>query len=251
MKKSLVKKLVRMAKDGDPEAIEALAEMLETATEAADPDTEVVVVETQRGEAPGAAGGGNSAGAEVIRNEQAPRCGAATIENAETTIVVDGDVMTEILSRLDRIIALLSPAAADDNPVEEIAEAVEEALEAVSAAEESAAPEAGVAEIIEEILDPEETLGDECEEEPKPEVIASADALRAALLAVKPALARMPRAQRDEAARQISARLNRNAGKNPTYALLASRARARDRASDASRSLGKKIMARRNVNYRK
>ena len=29
MKKSLVKKLVRMAKDGDPEAIEALAEMLE------------------------------------------------------------------------------------------------------------------------------------------------------------------------------------------------------------------------------
>ena len=34
MKKSLVKKLVRMAKDGDPEAIEAMAELLEEVSEA-------------------------------------------------------------------------------------------------------------------------------------------------------------------------------------------------------------------------
>jgi biotin carboxyl carrier protein len=33
MKKSLVKKLVRMAKDGDPEAIEAVAELLEEVAE--------------------------------------------------------------------------------------------------------------------------------------------------------------------------------------------------------------------------
>jgi hypothetical protein len=66
--------------------------------------------------------------AEAAEPEETP-----AVENAETVIAIDEASLTDILSRLDQIIALLTPAAADDIP-EEIAEAVEEALEASEAA---------------------------------------------------------------------------------------------------------------------
>ena len=269
MKKSLSKILARMAKDGD---IETVAEIIEEMIEP--------------GEDPATASGGNLAESEVIRNEQAPQCGAATIENAESamvaedpaavvetpegaTIVVDEATLGEVLSRLDQIISLLQPAAADEDPVEEVAEAVEEAVEAaVAAAEEPVLPEGlseaiqpeDVAEIVEEILDPTaeavsevlDPLADECGEEEQ-EVLSTGDALRTALKAVRPALARMPKKQRARVCADIAARLKKPSGRRGmdagVYAALASARRKPPRGNPAD--LGKRIMANRNINCRK
>ena len=269
MKKSLSKILARMATDGD---IETVAEIIEEMIEP--------------GEDPATASGGNLAESEVIRNEQAPQCGAATIENAESamvaedpaavvetpegaTIVVDEATLGEVLSRLDQIISLLQPAAADEDPVEEVAEAVEEAVEAaVAAAEEPVLPEGlseaiqpeDVAEIVEEILDPTaeavsevlDPLADECGEEEQ-EVLSTGDALRTALKAVRPALARMPKKQRARVCADLAARLKKPSGRRGmdagVYAALASARRKPPRGNPAD--LGKRIMANRNINCRK
>lgn len=296
MKKSLSKILARMAKDGDIETVaEIIEEMIAPEAAAEEGTTEVVVVETPKGEEPATASGGNLAGSEVIRNEQAPQCGAATIENAETTIVVDEATLGDIISRLDQIISLLTPVPAqDEDPAEgeplraagggnsirgevsrneqasqceaatieaAVAEAVEEAIEAAAAeeAEEVLLPEVTsaeeISEMVGEILDPlsgviEETgeAGDECEE-PGPEVISTGDALRAALRAVGPALAKMPLRQRQRVSADIAARLNGKGGRKGAdagiYAALAS-ARRRPGANPAD--LGKRIMANRSAN---
>lgn len=254
MKKSLSKILARMARDGDIETVaEIIEEMIEPEAAAEEGTTEVVVVETPKGEEPATASGGNLAGSEVIRNEQAPQCGAATIENAETTIVVDEATLGEVIARLDQIIALLTPAAQDEDPVEEIVEAVEEAVEAAAEAEAVAElPEAAeeVAAIVEEILEPEgaEVLsGDECGEN-EPEVLSTGDALRAALKTVRPALAKLPKKQRRQVCADIAARLNGRApDRRGVYAALNDAARKR---ASAGPDLGKKIMASRNPNYK-
>ena len=261
MKKSLSKILARMAKDGDIETVaEIIEEMLEPEIGAEEP-TEVVVVETEEGEEPATAGGGNLAGSEVIRNEQAPQCGAATIENAETTVVVDEASLAEVLSRLDQIISLLSPApaASDDDPVEEIAEAVEEALEAV--AEEPAAeilPEAEgttleeIAEVVEEVLDPLVPVEGEAAEadcdDPEGEVLSTGDALRTALRAFTPALAKLPKKQRLQVCADISARLYGRGRKGADAGVYAAMSRVKRKTPPDPRDLGKRIMAKRSAN---
>ena len=194
---------------------------------------------------------------------------AAVVETPEgTTIVVDEATLGEVLSRLDQIISLLQPAAADEDPVEEVAEAVEEALEAVAAAEdpipvdlsEGIQPE-DVAEIVEEILDPVageavsevlDPLTDECGEEEQ-EVLSTGDALRTALKAVRPALARMPKKQRARVCADIAARLRKPSGRRGAdagvYAALAAAKRKPPRRDAAD--LGKRIMATRNINCRR
>ena len=273
MKKSLSKILARMARDGDVETVaEIIEEMMapedvpaeaaeETETVAEVVEEPAAVVETEAGNtivvdeatlggiierldriielltpAPAqdedpvegeplkAAGGGNSVRGEVNRNEQAPQCGAATIEAA-------------------------------------VAEAVEEAIEAATAeeTEEVLLPEVTsaeeISEMVGEILDPlsgaiEETgeTEDECGEQ-EPEVISTGDALRAALRAVGPALAKMPLRQRQRVSADIAARLNGKGGRKGAdagiYAALAS-ARRRPGANPAD--LGKRIMANRSAN---
>ena len=190
---------------------------------------------------------------------------AAVVETPEgATIVVDEATLGEVLSRLDQIIALLQPAATDDDPVGEIAEAVEEALEAVIAAEdpvtdedltEGTTPEE-VAGIIEEIMEPIsevlDPLADECGEEEQ-EVLSTGDALRTALKAVRPALARMPKKQRARVCADIAARLKKPSGRRGAdagvYAALATARRKPSRGNPAD--LGKRIMANRNINCRK
>ena len=236
MKKSLSKILARMARDGDIETVaEIIEEMIEpeAAAEAAAEETVEEVAEA----------------VEEVAEEP-----AAVVETPEgTTIVVDEATLGEVIARLDQIIALLTPAAQDEDPVEEIVEAVEEAVEAAAEAEAVAElPEAAeeVAAIVEEILEPEgaEILsGDECGEN-EPEVLSTGDALRAALKAVRPALAKMPKRQRRQVCADIAARLN---GKTPdrrgVYAALNDAARKR---ASAGPDLGKKIMASRNPNYK-
>lgn len=238
MKKSLSKILARMAKDGDIETVaEIIEEMMEPEAPAEEAAQEVAEAVEEVVEAP-----------------------AAVVETPEgTTVVVDEATLDEVISRLDQIISLLTPApAADDDPVEEIAEAVEEAIEAAAETEAVAElPEAAeaVAEIVEEILDPvpgeeiSEVLvpDEECEEEP--EVISSGDALRAALNAVRPALAKMPKKQRQRVCADIAARLQKQTGRKArdtgVYAAL-SRASRKPGANPAD--LGKRIMATRSAN---
>ena len=251
MKKSLSKILARMAKDGD---IETVAEIIE---EMIEPEAAAEAVAEETAEAV----------AEVAEDP------AAVVETPEgTTVVVDESTLADIVSRLDKLIELLTPApAADEDPVaEEVAEVIEEALEAAEAeaAEEPAAeilsegirPEE-VAEIVGEILDPAETgtrdpLLDECGEEEQ-EVLTTGDALRAALTAVRPALAKMPRKQRRRVCADIAARMKRG-GRKPAgrraadagvYAALSGMRRAAAPADE--KELGRRIMAARNINCRK
>lgn len=241
MKKSLSKVLARMAKDGDTETVaEIIEEMIEPAGES---------------EAPAAAGGTL---AETVRG------GAAAVESSETTAVVetpeettvavDEATLGEVLSRLDQIISLLTPAAADDDPVEEITEAIGEALEA--SLTENADPVTGeIAAVMEEVLEPAfstvlEENGDE--EAERPETLPADDALRAALTAVRPVLARMPKRLRGRMAGDIAARLRsvapRKSADGSIYAALGA---SRRKPARSTAELGRRIMEKRNSNYRR
>ena len=104
--------------------------------------------------------------------------------------------------------------------------------------------------ILSEVLEPEEaSQEDECGDPEQP----AADALRAALSAIRPALVRMPKKQRQKVAADIAARFRKQSGRNAadskTYAALANAARRRPAAVTAD--LGRQIMASRNANYRK
>lgn len=255
MKKSLVKKLVRMAKDGDPEAIEAVAELLEEVSEAEVIETAAPAAEPE----------------EVAEAVGEPE---VVVETPEGNVVaIDEESFAGILERLDQIISLLTPAVADEDPVEEIVEAVGEAVEeavAEAAAEDPeildgeedlpvAATPAEVAAVVEELMEPvlsevlepeEEPAGDECTD---PEETTATDALRAALTAIRPALARMPKKQRRKVAADIAARLRKQSGRRAadgkTYAALAAASRRKHGAVGAD--LGKRIMASRNPNYKR
>lgn len=214
------------------------------------------------------------------RNKQAPQCGAAPIEAAgeapaaeETVtvevpenheITIDEESLAGILQRLDQLIALLTPAApaGDEEPeaaeaAEEVAEVVEEVLEAVQA--EAGEPDSGepvsaeeeVAQVVEAILEPAvstviEEQGDEtCDpEDPENPGNVGSDALRAALMAVRPALAKMTPAQRKKAGRDIAARLPRRSpnGKDSIYA-------SRTGRPSSYADLGKRIMEKRNPHF--
>ena len=229
MKKSLLKKLTRMARDGDPEAIEALAEAVEEIMENPSdaPETAVVI----------AAG-----------TEPGPAAGTAGTPE-EPPAAADTDVLSAILERLDRLIALLAPAvpAADDDP-EEPAEAAGEAADPETP--ETAAAE--IASLVEELIDPaasaileQESDGDE--EESCAPALEAGDALRAALRAIRPALKRMPRGERKRVCADIAANLKSTGMDSGAYAgLMAAGYRRPANPAD----LGKQIMASRNPNYK-
>ena len=237
MKKSLLKKLTRMARDGDPEAIEALAEAVEEIIEA--PSTEEAVV--------------IAAAAEPDPAPEEPSVVVETPEG-ETVVTDDEPGIGEVLARLDQIIQLLTPAApvtADEDPVEEIAAAVEEALETAVEAESPADPELAEAaeEVAGEIAHAEglmsETIGEEdCgTQDPRP----SADAVRATLAAMRPQLARMSRKERKKVCADIAAQLKKTGTDARDYAALVS---ARPRRDSDPADLGRKIMAKRNPNFK-
>ena len=224
MKKSLSKVLARMAKDGDAETVaEFIGEMLSENPEEAAAEEPVTV--------------------EVPENRE---------------ITIDEEAFSGLLQRLDQLIALLTaglasaePAAEDADP-EEAAEAVEEILEAAAEAE-TQVPAEEIAEIMESVLEPEasvtleEGAGDDCGE---PDPDNANDALRAALMTIRPVLKRMSPGERRKACADMAARLRRTrrAGDGRIYSALAA---ARKPAAAANLAgLGKRIMAARNVNYR-
>ncbi len=243
MKKSLLKKLTRMARDGDPEAIEALAEAVEE------------IIETPSGE-PDAPAVAVIAAAE--EPDPVPEEAAVVVETPEGETVVTDDEpgMAEVLARLDQIIALLTPAvpAADDDPVEEIAAAVEEALEAAVETENPGDPGLAEAaeEVAEEITEAEgslsETIGEgDCDD---PQALSTGDAIRATLSAIRPQLAKMSRKERKKVCADIASRMKKITADAGIYAALASAGRRGGAAEDPA-ELGRRIMAARNSNYRK
>ena len=139
MKKSLSKVLARMAKDGD---IETVAEIIE----------EMITEE-------------NSELKEAEPATETPAAAAAAETTEETVIAVDEATLGDVVSRLDRIIALLTPSAADEDPAEEAAEALEEVIEAAGAADPAAAE---ISAVMEEILDPVASVIPEEEEKEEP-----------------------------------------------------------------------------------
>ena len=272
MKKSLSKILARMAKDGDIETVaEIIEEMLEP--EAAETPAEAVA-ETVAEIVPAATAAG--AGAKPVAGvgagaEPAAAEPAAVVETPEATIVVDEATLAEVISRLDRLIELLTPGpAADEDIPEAVAEAVEEAIGAATAEEPAADEElAGeitaeeVAEIVEEVLEPiegEEPVSavfdpaeDECDPEEEQEILTTGDAIRAALSAVRPALAKMPRKQRLRVSADIAARLKKPAARRGSdggvYAAIAAGRHRSARENPAE--LGKRIMTQRNADMKK
>ena len=226
MKKSLSKVLARMAKDGDAETVaEIIEEMM--SPEEANPETPEA--------------------------EPAAMDPAVTVETENgNTVAVDEEGLSGILERLDRIIALLEPAAADEAPEEDVADVIGEALEA--AAEEADDPAAGeIAAVMEEILDPVASvvLGtEEGEAGEEPAALQAGDALRAALAAVRPVLAGMPRNKRRRIVGDIAARLYRGSRRTNDSNVYAALASARRRTAPASAELGRRIMEKRNVSYK-
>ena len=234
MKKSLSKVLARMAKDGD---IETVAEIIE---EMIDP------AETEGETAP--------AVSESTVVVETPAEEPAEEPQEETkNIIIDESGLAGVLERLDRIIALLEAGGMNNAADEDAEEAVSEALEeAVQETEDPAAEE--IAAVMEEILDPVASVILEQEEETEnalPETLQTGDALRAALTAVKPVLARMPGGMRKKVAGDIAARLRRagdnRAERSDVYAALAS---AQRRTAPVSADLGRRIMEKRNASYK-
>ncbi len=207
--RKLARFIARVAKDGDTEEVaELLGELIEP--EAAPAAESAVLPETlPAAEAPAAETLAAEALAEEILAADAP------------------DLMAEILARLDQIVALLTPAAAsaadEPDPVTLAAELI------------AGSPEEILSEVIEPDADPE------CDPDKQ-----TADAIKAAILAVRPALAKMPRGDRAAVAADLAGRLRRLSGRpaaaGDTYAAL-KRAAVRKR-DDAD--LGRRIMAERN-----
>ena len=253
MKKSLTKLLARMAKDGD---VEAVAEFIEEMIEG-EPETPAEAVAEVVEEVAEAAAG---AVAEAVSGANTGSTGAIAPEGTEVT--VDEDTVAGIIERLDRLIELLTPVpAADEDPEElpaeevaEVIEAVEEAESAEVIPEDNAAEE--VAEIVEAILEPDvsTTLEEvvEGDEDPDdPEQTCGADALRAALNASAPRLAKMSRKQRRKAAADIAARVKKARGKGSNKGYDRAASAKFQKGSAAYAALGKRIMASRNANYHK
>ena len=227
MKKSLSKVLARMAKDGD---LETVAEII---GEVLDPD-----------------------GAEPVPAvEEIPEAGPAGEAPETQNVIIDEEGLAGVIERLDRIIGLLTPAAADDDPVEEVSEAIGEMLAA--AAQQSEDPVAGeLAEVMEEVLDPVISTVLEPSENGGETALSDArnagDALKTALEVVRPVLSRLSKPQRRKVVRDMAVRYWKNNNRFVTNREVYSTMNgAGGRRQTDSAELGRRIMARRNPSYRK
>lgn len=186
-------------------------------------------------------------------------------ETTEQPVVTDEDGRIEdIIARLEKLEAAL--AAKDEDPEEDPLKQLEEDLDEAEAAEEPVEEEEGYApdedpdEPEAHFVDPEELN----EEDEEPEVIEeeeeitadkkACDAARTALKAIKPVIASLPPSQRKAAADKAVAAIRKASGLSAKpasngYTKIMKRSR---KASDSrADDLAQRIMASRNVNYKK
>ena len=276
--------LARMARDGDAEAVaEILEEMLETpAAEAAEEGAAAAPM-------PGPAAAPAIPAPATPASEPAPPAEPAA--PAQPSPIPEeekprGDedpilpLLTAMAEKLDALLALLNPAPAavpdadpegEDPNAASAASACPDAGDGETPAEAAEALPESWSEVIEEALEaaeetaeaaaaPETIEADPEREKEMAQALPAADALRAALSVIRPALARMPRTERTRICGDIAARLRRQGGKpsreaasdadgaSGVYAAL-SRLSAKRPAADPA-ELGRRIMAARNPNYK-
>ena len=255
MKKSLSKVLARMAKDGDIETVAGIIEEMidpaETETEAAPAVSESTVVVEPPAEEPveepqeetkniiidegGLTGVLERLDRIIVLLEAGGLTAAADEDAGEAVSEALEEGMNVIGSREAGATATLLPAdhLFPCGDVAALARLLRAAAEGKLALDESVRETADpaaeeIAAVMEEILDPVASVILE-QDEPEndlPETLQTGDALRAALTAVKPVLARMPGGMRKKVAGDIAARLRRagdnRAEKSGVYAALAS-----------------------------
>ena len=272
MKKNLSKILARMAKDGDIETVaEIIGELIE------DPDTaapEITPAEPIVEEAP------------VPEPAPAPAVAIVPETDILRQIAEKLDTLIALLTPAQPA-ASAEPAADEEEPLpsEEVAEVLEEAMEAAEAVlatepvMEPSTPAASVPEtlptegitpeevsaLIGEILEPvaEELAPDEPEDPENPEEGSgdcntvsrtTSDALRVALTAIAPTLARYSKAQRNKICADLAYRL-RHGSTSRSAASRTARPRVYDsisrRRTPDPAELGRRIMEKRNINYQK
>lgn len=229
MKKSLSKILARMAKDGE---IETVAEILE---EMIAPEEALPVNADETGEA-----------------EVQPA--AEESETEPRNAVLNEEGLAGICERLDRIIALMQAGSGAADEAGSLTEAIGEAVEAAVLGNADPAAEE-ISAVMEEILDPDlSALGDPTEDEEEaclPETLQTGDALRAALAAVRPVLAGMPKHLRRRAAADIAARLRKATGRRGSDAgVYAALRNAGRRPAPGAADLGRRIMEKRNPHFK-
>ena len=194
---------------------------------------------------------GEETAAEVLEEllEETPAAPAAgepavTLEVPEgREVTVDEESLAAVIERLDTLIALLGallPPAADEDPADP------EDPDAPGTDGETGEIAEIIGEVLEEAADPEASITLEEKETP-----SARDALRAAVMTFRPVLGQMTPAQRRKAGRDLERNLRkvRSSGDRNPYAALAA-AGGKRRPGDFQ-DLGRKIMAKHNVNYRK
>lgn len=204
-------------------------------------------------------------------------------ETDEEPVEEEKPVMTDGDEKLDKILSLLeqllAQKTADEEPVEkDPIEKLEEDLDELEAkdpelAEEDEDEEEEDPELVtpdedpeepdSKFVDPEEINGEDEDEEEIPEEEKPAvdkvacDAMRAAIKAVKPVIAKLPpserRAASDAAVKSIrkSYGLSATPKRNDYLALKRRKAADSAKARKADEELGRQIMAKRNINYKK
>ena len=255
------KLMARMARDGDEES---LAEMIGELTEGTEvlptespaeaaPDPE----ENQEAPAPAADCGpeilaalnriielltaGQAGPAPATQEDEDP---ADPAEEAETSDETLEGTAAEVAEAVAQAMGLEPDPAGDEDPVEEL---VAKILEGEAADPVSPMDETAQGEILSQVLEPDA----EDEDENPEDCSRAADALRTALAAFRPQLARMTPLERQRFNADIARRMRKLTGKagrdrNPYAAIRGtSSAHTRD-----SRELGRRIMATRNVNLK-
>ena len=238
MNRKLVRVLAGMAKDGDTEAAELLAGLLEPEA-AAEAGTE-----------------------KEEKAETAEEAVEVSVPGDQPVLIDCGE---QIVTLLKQIVTLLAPEAAApaaDEAEEPAAEPdapekeAPEGTDGVLIAAEEPREADPVAEVIEELLDlpaegPSDVIGPEENDCADPDR-RTADAVRAAILAVRPAVAQLPGSQRKKVTADLARRLRALSGRpeaaSDAYAALS---RASVKREEDPAALGRQIMAERNVNYRK
>ena len=231
----LSKMLGRFAKDATPEELEAAVDAIDDITNADTPTDPIP---------------GTATKPEDVVKDEAPE-----------------DKLDAILTKLD---ALLNKGATDEDPEKDPLEQLEDDLDALEVKEEETpaeepeeepyAPDEDPDEAESHFVDPAE-INEQDEDMPIPEEetvdCKARDAARAAIKAIKPIIAKLPEKERKAAADAAVAAIRKNSGlakrpvKNDYISLKRAKARKASDKSAATADLANRIMAKRNVNFKK
>lgn len=209
---------------------------------------------------------------EITSGEAAPAEPAAPVEEKQTDEEPPEDAVAALTARVEALEAALAAKGTDNEPAaeEDPLKALEDDLDALAKSEEQpeepVTPDEDPDEMESHFVDPQEINEqdeDETEEEPADETgtldCKGRDALREAVKAIRPIIAKLPEKDRKKAADALSAQMRKVAGldvkaaRNDYLRLKqATRKKAADSSAESDSSdLAERIMEKRNSNYKK